>query len=414
MSNRNKSFLYRDFAGIIGTVLTFIMVHFYICEFLLSDRSFNIFPVIFICIMVIEDFLLRKYAGNLIIYLILHLLPFGLLLIPGHPLYSSIILALEDAFLFYNSVAYWKDDGLDKHCHTIILPAEMILFYILIFIHAFYGLSQKFATFVYIAGITFFILSLLIKYFDRIILETLTAEGNGKSAPKDAYTLNSTLVTLFVGFIILAVTATSLALSDTSFNFIGTILRYIGSFIMSILTLLPKWKEKAADTPATTQSGNMSRGGPGYIEASDNPIANAIFIVAQIFIYILIIVGVIYLIYTFFKQYMYRTKKEYDIIENTAENDRVTKISEKKSGIRKFFQSLSPNEKIRKMYYRKVSELKKMSLKIKKSNTPDEISSAAKSQTHTSIDELSDIYKKARYGHSELTRDDVNRCKELL
>lgn len=410
-TNRHKTFLYRDIAGCIGLFLTLILLYFYVCEFLLNDSSFSIFPVIFIGIAVILDFILRKYTKNLVIYLILHLLPIALLFIPGLPLYGCIILALEYAYVYYNSVIYWKNDGLDKHSHTIILPTETVLFYILIFLHSFYGLSNELTRYVYISGFIFFILSLLIKYFDKIMLETLTAEGNKRTLPTNAYSLNSTLVALFIGFIILTALGIAITLSDTSFNFIGTILKYIGSFIVYLLTLLPKWKEDSSSTTEASGKENLSSGGPGYIEASENPIANAIFIVIQIFIYILIIAGIIYLVYSFFKQYMYRTKKEEDIIESTTAKDTISKTPRTTSAFRKFFSSMSVNERIRKIYYKKVTDLRKQNLTVKKSNTADEISAAAKSQTNTSIDELTDIYQKARYGCNELTKDDLARCK---
>lgn len=410
---QKRIFCLYDLCSAIGTVLTLFMAYMYLCNFIINDSSFNPTAILFIVSAVIIDCILRMHAGNLIIYLLLHLIPFAILLIPGTPLYTTVILCCIGFFIFYSSLVYWKKDGLDKYYHCISFPDETIILYIIIFIHSYYGLSKSLTLYVYIAGISFFVISMLQKYLNKIISGIHSANGSNRLLDNKMYSANSMLVIIFTVFILLFIVGTSLVLSENSFNFIGKFLRFAGSLIASLIAGIAG-KNKPADSSKTVQqAAGASQNRLPAIENADNPIANAIFVIMQIIIYFLIVVGVIYLIYTFFKTYMYRSKNSGDIIENADEKTDIKVSIKKRNRFKDVFSRLSAKEKIRRIYFKKISELQKSSQVAKISSTPDEIANTVKAKFDISIDELTGIYKKARYSNNEITREDVNYSKNL-
>lgn len=405
-------FLY-DLCSAIGTVLTLFMAYMYLCCFIINDSSFNPVAILFIISAVIIDCILRTYAGNIIIYLVLHLIPFAILLIPGIQLYTIVILCCIGFFIFYTSLIYWKKDGLDKYYHCISFPDETIILYIIIFIHSYYGLSKNLTLYVYMAGISFFIISMLQKYLNKIISCIHSANGTNRQLNNKMYSANSILVIIFTVFILLFIVGTSLVLSENSFNFIGKLLRFAGALIASLIAGIAG-KNKPSDSSKTVpQSSGTSQNRLPAIENADNPIADAIFVIMQIVIYFLIVAGVIYLIYTFFKKYMYRNKNSEDIIENADEKTDIKVSIKKRNRFKDVFSRLSAKEKIRRIYFKRIAELQKSNQVAKNSSTPDEISKTVKAKFNISIDELTGIYIKARYSNSEITREDINYSKKL-
>lgn len=410
---QKRIFLLNDICSAIGTILTLFLIYAYICSFMMGDNTFLPISLCFICIMIFTDSLLRRYAGNVIIYIILHLVPFVLLFVPDIPLHSIMLLGCIGFFIFYNSIVYWKKDGLEKYSHAISFPDETIIFYIIIFIHSYYGLSKNLTLYVYAAGISFFIISLLKKYFNKIINEIHSANGTNRNLPDKMYSMNSILVIMFTVFILLFVIGMSLAISENSFNFIGKFLKYLGTILASVISLIAGKKQPSESGPTSQDMPGTSQNNLPTIESSDNPIANALFIILQIVIYFLIVSGVIYLIYTFFKTYFYRNRHSDDIVEDSPEDTDIRVSIRKKRKFKNIFAYLSGKDKIRKIYYKKICTLQKGNIIIKQNNTPDEISEIIKKSGNTSIDELTAIYKKARYGNCEITKDEVTYCKNL-
>lgn len=410
---QKRVFLLHDICSAIGTILTLFMLYLYICSFVMNDNVFRPVSIFFISLAVASDCLLRRYAKNIIIFMLLHLLPFLLLFLPGIPSHTIPVLGCIGFFVFCSSINYWKKDGLEKYYHAISFPDETIIFYILIFIHSYYGLSKGITLYVYASGIVFFIISKLKKYFNRIITGIHSANGMNRNIPDKMYFMNSVLVVMFTVFTLLLIAGMSLVLSENSFNFIGRFLKYLASVAAFLISQIAGKRQASESAPAQQGSMDMPQNNLPPVEAADNPIADAIFIVIQIVIYFFIVAGIIYLIYTFFKTYFYRDRHSNNIAKEYEENTDITVSIKKKGRFRNIFAPLSGKDKIRKIYYRKICRLQKDKMIIKQSNTPDEISALIKHSQNISIDELTSIYKKARYGNDDISKEEVNYCKNL-
>lgn len=412
MTTNRRIFYLHDITSTLGTFLTYNMLFLYLKNFIMSDSSLDILGMSLIALILVIDVIARIFTSNVVIYIMLHLLPFAGLFMPTMSIYNCIAIFIMASYIFVNSINYWKSEDISKDLHSITLPGEMVIFYAIIFIHSYYGLSKNFTIYVYVAGVLFYALSLINKYFDRIILNKQSALGTNKEHPDSIYTLNSALVGIFIAFVVLVIIGICLVFSENSFNFIGSGLKYLATLI---ITLLMRMKSDDIKNNDIDDAGSVVSNGGQFTEitASDNPIADALFLIMQIVIYVLIFAGIAYTLYTFFKKYMYRSRISTDEIKK-IEND--TEIKDIKRRTRSFsfkdlFATLSNNDKVRKLYFKRINELTDTTFAIRNSLTPDEISLSVKSNKGVSIDELSEIYKLARYSDKIITKEDVERCK---
>lgn len=408
-----KYFYLHDTASSLGTFLTFSVIYVYLCHLTPNSPKFNILGLAILLFAITADTLSRIFAKNLIFYMIAHLISFGIFFIPYFSIADRIILGIIIAYIFVNSIQYWVKNDVAGKIHSIYLPQETLILYVLILIHSFYALSRHLTIYVYIAGVLFFALSLLNRYYDKILLNLHSAEVANKQYSGNIYSLNSALVGFFLIFIIMVIAGLSLVLSENSFNFIGKGLKFILRMVISLISLMITKKEPqsgggTAPPPSLSENAAFEQ-----IESNDNPVADAIFLIFQIVVYIAIFSGILYSLYHFFREHLYRNAIPEDEVKTIDNDKNERKKALKKTRFSELFQAASINDKIRRIYFKKINSLQDSRFILKQSNTPDEISSMAKEIKNTSVDELSEIYNFARYSNYPLNKDDLAKCKRL-
>lgn len=410
----NKSFfIIRDVFSTIGTALTLIAIYLYISEFMMHSSTFDYAGMAFICIFLVADCIFKRYIHNAIVFIILHLLPFSMLYFVDFKVYQIFLLTLIGAYIFYCAIAYWKKESLEKDSYAIQMPSEMLIFYIIIFIHSSYGLSHELTQLVYISGLCFFLLSLMDKYLSQVIMNTHSANGSNRKIPPKMYSLNSTIIIFFFTFLILFMAFISMVVSDNAFNFVGQFFKFIGYILVLLAKQISGNKtdvENETQQIAKDKSNNIQ---PQNMDTSSNPLLNAIFNLVQIAIYLFIAFGIIYIIYSFFKSYMYRKGNHGDDTKDLLENDKVVKLSRKPHKISIFTQT-TINEKIRKLYKKKIISFNKKDIHLRSCDTANEISNHIKASENVSVADITEIYNLARYSNKQLTKKDVQLYKELI
>ncbi len=408
-----KYYYLHDITSSLGTFLTFSVIYLYLRSLTPDFSGFSV-PGLAVCLFVLTtDTLSRIFIKNFILYIFIHLISFGIFFTSYISVADKIILGIIISYIFINSIQYWIKNDTMNVIHSISLPQETLILYVLILIHSFYALSHNLTTYVYIAGVLFFSLSLLNRYYDKIILNLHSAEVANKHYSSNIYSLNSALVGLFLIFIILVIAGLSLVLSENSFNFIGKGLKFVLRMIISLLSLMitkrePQSGSETAHLPSLNENAAFEQ-----IESNDNPVADAIFLIFQIVIYIAIFSGIVYSLYHFFKDHLYRNLTPEDEVKNIDTDKIQIKKALKKTSFSELFKSTSVNDKIRRLYFKKINSLQDTRFILKQSNTPDEISTMAKDIKNTPVDELSEIYIVARYSNHPLNKDDLSKCKQL-
>ncbi|NLZ45809.1 MAG: hypothetical protein GX896_03865, partial [Clostridiales bacterium] len=228
------------------------------------------------------------------------------------------------------------------------------------------------------------------------------------------------LVALFNIAVILVITAINMCISNNSFNIIGRFIKWLAKAFFSLFARF-KGENVVNETVTTAFVEQDTSVGDTLIannsHSSGTNIGTLIFNAFQIVIYIGLVIGILFIIYTFIKQYMHRNTETKDEIKDT--NDVINKINinKKPSASKPSFFGTN-KDKIRKIFVAKVhsSTKKNNSIIIKKSYTSDEIENALLKEASvekTNMNKLTSLYKEARYSNHEITKSDVEEAKKV-
>lgn len=397
------------------------MIYVYFSEiFLKSSKSwpFGIFIVIFI---VLTDYFCRLKITNLILFFVIHIaLMAATVLIPGEALDKVILTFIAGAFLLM-AINFWRTETQERSKIVIDVPFAGIVVFILIYFHSSYFLSSSLSTFAYIGGIIYFLLFFIRDYLDKLFSYSLSSE-NFSQEMRTIFSTNISLIGLFNIAVVFLIITVNMFFSDSSFNIIGKILRWIARRFFGFLEGFDNTGEIGeSETPPITIPGTENAE-PIKVHTSSPTngfnVGTFLFNVLQIVIFIGLIIGVLFIIYSFIKQYMHRNHKSTDEIKQT-DDDVIEKVKiKKKDTTRRQTLFLSNQEKIRKIFTKKVDTYTKNNQRIilRKSFTPTQISdSVIREETaqKENMSALTRLYEKARYSDKEITKEDVEQAKRL-
>lgn len=416
--NNKRFFIMYDISSTIGTFITLLTLYSYLCLFIAKNNSSAadlnselIKGGLIIALLLLTDYISRSKCKNVFVFTAIHLLNVVPAFFISLQIFEIIVIVCIWFFTFYSAIEYWKTDALQKSTCAIVFPGEMIILYIGVFFHCYYGLSKTFSIVVYIFGIIFYALTMANKYFSKIIINIQSAEGQNKSHDSSPYKLNTFIITLFTGFIFLFSAGLALVFSDTSFNFVGKFFQFIGRKLVSLILLIKGEPEAANyDIPQAQSGMQINRLSQDVHQSS--PLLNAIFNIVQVAIYVGLALLIIYSIYMFFRSNMHKEKFNTNDDKKESNPDKVVKLKKEKRRLH-FLNRGTNAERIRKMYKRKINHFKKGNITISDSDTPKEISIKVYKSTGESLDMHTKIYEKARYSNIEITKDDVAYYKNL-
>ena len=116
-----------------------------------------------------------------------------------------------------------------------------------------------------------------------------------------------------------------------------------------------------------------------------------------------VIIYLIKQIYTFIKSRKNITSNNVDNIEYIKPKTKKNKIL----NVLKIEKNTSKSKIIRKIYFKRISKLKKTVNTINSTLTHNEIANEVNTHTDVNIDELTKIYEKARYSNIPCTKKDI-------
>ncbi len=396
-----------------------ILVYLYFSGiFLKSSDSRPICISIIICIVII-DYISRLKIKNLIVFFIIH---FGLIaisvIIPAAVMDKVILGFISAAFLLM-AFNFWKTDANERSHIAIDIPFGGIVAFIIVYFHSTF-FSSDIAAYSYAGGIAFFLLYFIREYLEKFISYSMSSENFSKEL-KHTFNTNFSLIALFNVAIVLIIMTANMFFSNSSFNVVGKFFKWIASKFFScfehfhadggaseqVTTEIPLQNNSAGETLVAHSSSN------------DSGIGTLIFNVFQIVLFIALIAGILFIIYSFIKQYMHRNNKTDDEVKNTEEDviNKVKITKETNADSHKSFFA-SNKDKIRKIFANKVnaSTKKNNRIIIRKSYTPDQINNTLTKENAISkedMDMLTKIYEKARYSDKEITKEDVEKAKHI-
>lgn len=405
-------------------ILFSMLIYVYAANMIKRTTSYWLMAIVIISVSVIVDFFSRKYISNFLIFSVIHVIIVALaVVIPANNVDKGILGVITFAYLL-SAYGFWRTDANERTKYVIDMPLELLMFYVAIYIHATSSksISNEVASYAYISGIVFMLLFFMRGYIDKFLSFTLTS-GDFTKEMANTFSTNFSLILFFNFFIIIGLMIVNLFVGDANFSFIGRFIKFLARKVFGHFASKPEAgpipenttsmeikhivSEQETTTEAVTQA--VSRGG----EAVEN-----IYEVIVVIVLAVAIIALLVLAYQFVKQYLHRHNMTGDIVEKVEYQN----VREKADPIeREERQTLfgSNKRKIRKLYTDYIKGIKKKYKKVvvKDSYTTDEIAISFiynRYVDRANMEELTQVYKLARYSDHEITKKDVETAKNAI
>lgn len=401
----------------INNLLTFFIefLVFYISIFegmilLKHDYKVFIFPFIILPFL-IASFFMRKFINNIIIFLLFHILLYIIcFFIPlGNSEKTLIIFSLT--VLTILDFKFWNKNSLRKR--LVNSPSIFFeIFFIIVLIHGTIVNSKEIIILSYALGLIFLLVKFITNYLDNLEIY-IARNSNIKNVPiKQLISLNSSIffIIIFLIFIILAIVKILnlekylYAPFEPILSFFKIALTTFFKYLFSIATdsSNPSFSEVEETIPietATALSGNST-----FTKVLETLFNIFVFLLVAFFCYLAIKVIYSYLKNNFSKNNIKTDKIEYLNSEKIIDTEE--KINSKFS-----LKPKNNNEKIRKIFYKRVKKNKKLNINNKL--TAKEISNKISKNDNISLEELTTLYEKARYSNTNCNNEDVEKAKKV-
>ena len=386
----------------INNLLTFFIefLVFYISIFegmilLKHDYKVFIFPFIILPFL-IASFFMRKFINNIIIPL-------------GNSEKTLIIFSLT--VLTILDFKFWSKNSLRKR--LVNSPSIFFeIFFIIVLIHGTIVNSKEIIILSYALGLIFLLVKFITNYLDNLEIY-IARNSNIKNVPiKQLISLNSSIffIIIFLIFIILAIVKILnlekylYAPFEPILSFFKIALTTFFKYLFSIATdsSNPSFSEVEETIPietATALSGNST-----FTKVLETLFNIFVFLLVAFFCYLAIKVIYSYLKNNFSKNNIKTDKIEYLNSEKIIDTEE--KINSKFS-----LKPKNNNEKIRKIFYKRVKKNKKLNINNKL--TAKEISNKISKNDNISLEELTTLYEKARYSNTNCNNEDVEKAKKV-
>ncbi|MEI3335913.1 MAG: hypothetical protein V8R02_00140 [Clostridium sp.] len=286
------------------------------------------------------------------------------------------------------------------------------IFFIIVLIHGTIVNSKEIIILSYALGLIFLLVKFITNYLDNLEIY-IARNSNIKNVPiKQLISLNSSIffIIIFLIFIILAIVKILnlekylYAPFEPILSFFKIALATFFKYLFSIATdsSNPSFLELEETIPietATALSGNNA-----FTKVLETLFNIFVFLLVAFFCYLAIKIIYSYLKNNFSKNNIKTDKIEYLNSEKIIDTEE--KINSKFS-----LKPKNNNEKIRKIFYKRVKKNKKLNINNKL--TAKEISNKISKNDNISLEELTTLYEKARYSNTNCSNEDVEKAKKV-
>lgn len=348
----------------------------------------------------------RQYVKNFFLFALCHLVWIGYLFLP----LALIPKLLAGAYLIltvaYSYVRKYTGRGEDLSMGALFLGCGSLIF--LYFLAGFLDLQ---AIRPYLVGLA--VAQILIFFVSLHILnvnETLYNVGDMMSQPAEKLRrFNGKIAAMYL-VIVAAIMLLAVVLR------LDVVFTWIGRGALALLRLLVSLLDRGEEMGEISEEFKLEVDSPQSDAAP--PAGGEPFILWIILEKILIIafcvgviVGIAYLLYRFYKAFNKNSVQELateEFTESSAFVEKEKRSPRPKGRLRDALQ-MTPEKKIRRLYFHKISRFMKKGDRIKPANTPVEIERALRDQEN--LQALTRVYQKARYSDEPITKEEVGEVK---
>lgn len=386
---KKVNYIYCSLSLLLQIIIYYTLI-FHIA-YMFSKENNYYFPILIAPILILV-YLSRRFSKNIIVLILTHI-PVLLL-----PLLFDVNINYKIVFLFINifilgfSISYWSNSKVKEIVSPPKLSVEILFIIILLITN-----TKNFSYYLTMAlSIIYLVLYYITKYVSGIRSYIYYNAYLSEFPIHKVLKLNNIYLTgiISIGIIsgifikVLKIDKLLYFIFSPILTFIFGILRYI---IDSIVHLINSNELK----PIKTDTAEKITKKISENSALDSPLYKIIINIFTTLLFCGIIAFIIYCIYRAIKGNIKKFQSatdEISQIEVETENSPISKLFRFKS-----VDNNSPDNKIRKKYYKKITKLKKKDKNIKSTLTHNEISTEVKNNLDIDINELTLAYEKVRY-----------------
>ena len=361
-------------------------------------------------------------AKNAFLYILYHifvLIGLGLILYFTNNLVGFVPWILAAGIIIPFIVFFSKRTHLSENTHYLkVIPVAVFVFFVLGIIAN--NTDAGHLNPLYLICACIYLLGyLLSKYINNL---HAYINGNRQVANMPVSAIKKSSYGLITAFMIMSIAClfifTNMGLGRIVSGF-GTLGRYFLIWFFSLFpeseTVTSTIKETTDETMAAMENPMMSMEDDGTSEVMV-ALSDFVMAIVQVVIVVIVAIGLIYTLYQLYQRFGHITiekkqKKPKDKAEETFD-DVIEKLTTAKIKRRSIFAERLPEDKIRRIYYKKIQGAHKKE-SVNTALTPQELTEKIASKNAAQTDEFTQIYEQARYGPDKNRDFDVSYYKNL-
>lgn len=414
--NCNILYYVKSLINILSLGIVLSIGTLYSVEATAWGSSPNIVALVYVFVCCYTDYLIRRHFSNYINYTLMHLLlivplPF---LMPYIGTPNIVVLLAVISILTSLGKMYWKKENASQLDCTTEVPMEMLVIIIPIYLHSYYKLSTALSNYILYSAIVFVAFCFIKQFITRLINYVLTVDKS-RSVPINSIVRSTGICIgiILVAAILMTNVFSSLFTGDRALlSFIKLICGGTLSLFSNFFGLFRAHNDYsiAEDTVTVeSQTGDLTTDVVKNLSA--NELIVAISNVVKVIFLIAAAVFVIYLIIQYIRANLHKEYQNIDLADRStikAKDD----VKRTKTAFSLFHPS-SNNDKVRKMFKKKVLYYKDTMISVHQADSPQDLADRIKYKTGNDYNELADIYEHARYGDGQVSDEDVSKAHKI-
>ncbi len=415
--NNNLSLLSitRDIVDTISRICVFVILFMYLSEAVGNTPVNDGIGVGFIIATCFIDYLARKKCSNFVKFLFLYIIMLPSLFMLQIIECEKIILSIYLVSIYFLAIKFWVSENTSKLKCVEAFPTEMIVILIPIYFHSIYRLSDRLSLIMLVLSITFISLNFIEQFLDKLLTYMLSIPNGSVIPITKVFITNASsivIVILIAGLIIF--TISDLTVGDSAIlGIIIFFVKFISNALVGCAGLANSFKigsQSFEEETTTAAVGNQLESEVGNSLVSNEIIAY----ISRIMSMVLLIAFFIFVIYTiikFIKMYFKKESPGNEVIEKATPT--ISEKAKKSKPLLSIFKAKNNNEKIRRLYKKKILSYKGTFINIDNSDTPKDIETKIKNKSGDNLKDLTDIYEAARYSNDILTDSELSIAKKI-
>jgi hypothetical protein len=354
----------------------------------------------------------RNKSKNFFVFTVGHILLILMSFLLGSNLIEKWIYALLTSALVISSFKLYLSEIKNAFGIPLLVAGESIFFLVFLFnLYMKYSIIQPFLNSFSLVYILLFMVYMHILNIDTS-LEIITK--NSIQPVSQIKSFNNKIIGLFLFLV-------AVILMICPYLHIQDLIKLLGQGLLTFIRFLFSLGKHEEQLPPVGSEEPLKPNGSDQLilpKGETNPL---ITFIEEILIYVVdiaVVIGIIalicYALYQLYKNFYANSSSANETKEFISPLLKTEKTNIGFNPFKKILASFNAtnNEKIRKIYSKKVNQYTRLGLKVS-NDTATEISTTAKTSINKDISELTTYYEKARYSNIEASKEDLINVKTL-